>query len=153
MGINPTGGMNIPPDSQGMSPDVYAQKFAEKNNISVDEAKKQLQARFGAPMQAPTTPISTEISLFAGQQTGKPLPTDMTQLAQYIKDGASKLNISEQEFAEKMGLPARIKPDQTDKTDELKKLGIPESIINQGDDAIRKYAQDHNIEIPKKEDN
>lgn len=34
-----------------MEPDSYAKKYAEQNNISVDEAKAQLQAKYGAPEQ------------------------------------------------------------------------------------------------------
>ena len=33
----------------------------------------------------------------------------------------------------------------------LKSLGIPQEIIDKGDDAIRKYADDHDIDLPAKE--
>ena len=33
----------------------------------------------------------------------------------------------------------------------LKRLGVPQEIIDKGDDAIRKYAYDHDIDLPAKE--
>jgi len=34
------------------------------------------------------------------------------------------------------------------RTETLKKLGIPESVINNGDEAVKKYAKEHNINLP-----
>ena len=38
---------NLPP--RGIDPNTYAQRFATKNNISINEAKSQLQTQYGAP--------------------------------------------------------------------------------------------------------
>lgn len=38
---------NLPP--RGIDPNAYAQQYATQNNISVDEAKTQLESKYGAP--------------------------------------------------------------------------------------------------------
>ena len=35
-----------------MDPDAYAQKYAEQNNISLEEAKQELKAKFGDPSES-----------------------------------------------------------------------------------------------------
>lgn len=42
--------------------------------------------------------------------------------------------------------------DDSDRIAHLKELGIPQEIIDKGDEAIRLYAEEHNIKIPPKEE-
>jgi len=42
-----------------MNPDMYAKKYASENNISVNEAKEQLRAKYGDP-QPMFTPNSSQ---------------------------------------------------------------------------------------------
>lgn len=154
--------LGMPP----MNPDVYAQKYATENGISLDDAKNQLRAKFGDPQKpnsgfAPNLPNipndtlrNTPLFQFSGPQANfncNPLGgigANPKEIEAYIKQGAERTGMSEQQFAQTLGLPPR---QQGDKTQMLKDLGIPQDIINKGDDAIRKYAQAHNIDLPAKE--
>lgn len=71
-------------------------------------------------------------------------PQDMEKL---VRNEAKRNGMSEQDFALELGLPPREKED---KTEMLKRFGIPQEIIDKGDDAIRKYAYDHDIDLPAK---
>lgn len=44
-------GFNSNYQNQQINPDSYAQKYAEQNNISLEEAKQELRAKFGDPSQ------------------------------------------------------------------------------------------------------
>ena len=72
-------------------------------------------------------------------------PQDLEKL---VRNEAKRIGMSEQDFALELGLPPR---EREDKTEMLKSLGIPQEIIDKGDDAIRKYADDHDIDLPAKE--
>ncbi len=144
---------NRPPQ---MDPDAYAIQYAKENGISLEDAKAQLRSKFGDPN--PPSVFMANGFQFSG--TGKEaeinpwgVPTDDPEkLAAFVKNGAKKTGMDEKEFAAMSGLPPREEKDAEDaKLDELQKLGIPKEVIKKGDDAIRKYAHDHNINLPPKE--
>ncbi len=148
-----------------MDPNAYAQKYASENGISLDEAKEQLRAKFGDPQKPNSTFVPNDsvpmpqgpILQFSGEGANFPvnplgiMTTDPAQLEAYVKNGAKQAGVTEREFAQMLGLPDKSQPKENDKTNKLKELGIPENIIEQGDDAIRKYAHDHDIDLPAKE--
>ena len=45
-------GVNTNYQNQQINPDSYAQKYAEQNNISLEEAKQELKAKFGDPSES-----------------------------------------------------------------------------------------------------
>ena len=147
-----------------MDPNAHAQVYAKENGISLDEAKAQLRAKFGDPQKPNSTfapepqniPSGVSGPIFAYRSDGTNYsynPADFSmqtpqELEKLVKNEAKRLRISEQEFALELGLPPR---EREDKTEMLKSLGIPQEIIDKGDDAIRKYADDHDIDLPAKE--
>lgn len=147
-----------------MDPNAQAQVYAKENGISLDEAKTQLRAKFGDPQKPNSTfapepqniPSGVSGPIFAYRPDGTNYsynPADFSMqtpqdLEKLVKNEAKRLRISEQEFALELGLPPR---EREDKTEMLKSLGIPQEIIDKGDDAIRKYADDHGIDLPAKE--
>ncbi len=146
-------GVNRPPQ---MDPNAYAMQYAKENGISLEDAKTQLKSKFGDP-----NPPSVFANGFQFSGPGKEveinpfdaLTDDPEKLAAYVKDGAKKTGMNEKEFAQMLGLPPREEKDPEDaKLEELRKLGIPKEVIKKGDDAIRKYAQEHNINLPPKEE-
>ena len=147
-----------------MDPNAQAQVYAKENSISLDEAKAQLRAKFGDPQKPNSTfapepqniPSGVSGPIFAYRPDGTNYsynPADFSMqtpqdLEKLVKNEAKRLRISEQNFALELGLPPR---EREDKTEMLKSLGIPQEIIDKGDDAIRKYADDHGIDLPAKE--
>ena len=147
-----------------MDPNAQAQVYAKENGISLNEAKAQLRAKFGAPQKPNSTfapepqniPSGVSGPIFAYRPDGTNYsynPADFSMqtpqdLEKLVKNEAKRIGISEQDFALELGLPPREKED---KTEMLKSLGIPQEIIDNGDDAIRKYADDHGIDLPAKE--
>lgn len=147
-----------------MDPNAHAQVYAKENGISLDEAKAQLRAKFGDQQKPNSTfapepqniPSGVSGPIFAYRPDGTNYsynPADFSMqtpqdLEKLVKNEAKRLRISEQEFALELGLPPR---EREDKTEMLKSLGIPQEIIDKGDDAIRKYADDHGIDLPAKE--
>ncbi len=149
-----------------MDPNAYAQVYAKENGINIDEAKAQLRAKFGDP-QKPNSTFAPEPQniprgaigpVFTYRTDGTnynynpadfsmQTPQDMEKL---VRNEAKRNGMSEQDFALELGLPPREKED---KTEMLKSLGIPQEIIDKGDDAIRKYAYDHDIDLPAKKEN
>ncbi len=148
-----------------MDPNALAQAYANENGISsLDEAKAQLRAKFGDP-QKPNSTFAPEPQniprgaigpVFAYRPDGTNYsynPADFSMqtpqdLEKLVRNEAKRNGMSEQDFALKLGLPPR---EREDKTEMLKSLGIPQEIIDKGDDAIRKYADDHDIDLPAKE--
>ncbi len=134
------------------NPDVDAKNFAEANNITIDEAKRILSSKFGAPGSGGNAPKIGEdmiIDYVAVKCTGNP-DVDAKNFAE-----ANHISIETAKalFEEKYGKPVQnnnsnpqisIPPEEAAK---LEQLGIPKEVIEQGDDAIRKYAQEHNIEL------
>ena len=158
--ISSAGG--LPP--MGGDSNVYAQEYADSKGISLDEAKAELRAKFGDP-EKPNTVFNSkgdmlktepQVLNFSGAGANFPVnPYGATgaapvQLEAYIKHSAEQLGISEDVFARMLGLPDRASEGSDDKVEMLKQYGIPEDVINQGDDAIRKYAQENNIDLPAK---
>ena len=73
------------------------------------------------------------------------------QLAGFVRYGMQETGLSEKEFAQMIGLPNKEQPDDNLAKQKLKELGIPDSVIQKGDKAIRKYAEQNGIELPPKE--
>ena len=149
-----------------MDPNAYAQVYAKENGINIDEAKTQLRAKFGDP-QKPNSTFAPEPQniprgaigpVFTYRTDGTNYnynPTDFSiqtpqDMEKLVRNEAKRNGMSEQDFALALGLPPREKED---KTEMLKRLGIPQEIIDKGDDAIRKYAYDHDIDLPAKKEN
>ena len=158
--VNPNQSQN----NQGIDPDSYAKQYASLNNIDFAKAKEELKAKYGDP-KAPN-----ESSLQNNQGID---PDD------YAKQYASINNIdiakAKEELKAKYGDPKalnevsssdssnpfRSETDDCDSTDNkvtagvnpeqqaLLNKGIPLEVIQQGDDAIRKYAKDNNITLEK----
>ena len=147
-----------------MDPNAHAQVYAKENGISLDEAKAQLRAKFGDPQKPNSTfapepqyiPRGVSGPIFTYRPDGTNYnynPADFSMqtpqdLEKLVRNEAKRIGISEQDFALELGLPPR---EREDKTEMLKSLGIPQEIIDKGDDAIRKYADDHSIDLPAKE--
>lgn len=147
-----------------MDPNAQAQVYAKENSISLDEAKAQLRAKFGDPQKPNSTfapepqniPSGAIGPVFAYRPDGTSYnynPADFSSLTpknmeKFVRNEAKRNGMSEQDLALKLGLPPR---EREDKTEMLKSLGIPQEIIDKGDDAIRKYADDHSIDLPAKE--
>lgn len=139
------------------NPDTDAKNFAEANNITVDEAKRILSSKFGAPGSNSNAPKIGEdmiVDYVAVKSTGNP---DID-----AKNFAEANNISLEKakalLEEKYGKPVQnnntqnnlpIPPEMAAK---LEELGIPKDVIKQGDDAIKKYAEDNHITLPAKTD-
>lgn len=147
-----------------MDPNAQAQVYAKENGISLDEAKAQLRAKFGDPQKPNSTfapepqniPSGVSGPIFTYRPDGTNYsynPADFSMqtpqdLEKLVKNEAKRIGMSEQDFALELGLPPR---EREDKTEMLKSLGIPQEIIDKGDDTIRKYADDHGIDLPAKE--
>ena len=111
-----------------MDPNAYAQKYAQQKGISVEQAKQELRATHGDPQQ----PQGADGLQFGGNSE------DSIQRPSSF-DGSS---FSTKDFDS----------DRENIEKELKKLGIPEDVIKEGDDAIRKFAEENDIKIPRKID-
>ena len=144
-----------------MDPNAQAQAYAKENGInSLEEAKAKLRGKYGDP-QKPNSTFAPEPQNIPRGVSGPILdgtnysynPADFSMqtpqdLEKLVKNEAKRIGMSEQDLALKLGLPPR---EREDKTEMLKSLGIPQEIIDKGDDAIRKYADDHSIDLPAKE--
>ncbi len=116
------------------NPEADAMRYAQANGISLEEAKNQLKSQFGDPQQpAPN-------SIF-----GAPSPIIQMQL-QNMPQGASLFNFPMPQSGQLQLIPLPQTPEQMFGA----QYGIPPEIVAQGDDAIRKYAQDNNISLPAK---
>ena len=116
------------------NPEADAMRYAQANGISLEEAKNQLKSQFGDPQQpAPN-------SIF-----GAPSPIMQMQL-QNMPQGASLFNFPMPQSGQQQMIPMPQTPEQMLGA----QYGIPPEIVAQGDDAIRKYAQDNNISLPAK---
>ena len=148
-----------------MDPNALAQAYAKENGInSLEEAKVKLREKYGDPKKTNSTfapepqniPRDAIGPVLAYRMNGTNYnynPADFSSLTpqkmeKLVRSEAKRNGMSEQDFALALGLPPREKED---KTEMLKSLGIPQEIIDKGDDAIRKYADDHGIDLPAKE--
>lgn len=150
-GVNGTG--SEPPK---MNPDLYAQQYASEKNISLEEAKAQLKSKYGDPESASIFTKGFQFSGTGAEVKINPfgaLTDDPEKLAAFVKNGAKETGVTEKEFAEMVGLPPKGErgPENTE-LEKLRKLGIPQEVIEKGDDAIRKYAKEHNINLPPKKE-
>ena len=121
MDINGIGPSSGPP--QGVDPNQYAMQYAKQNGISLEEAKQQLKAKFGDPNN---------------RQVGTPqaIPKNDNSISGALSTG----NVDKQRGKNSLP-PEAVK---------LRTLGIPLNVIMQGDNAIKKYADEHNIRLPEK---
>lgn len=125
-----------------MDPNTFAKKFAEENNVSFEEAKSQLKSQFGDPQ-------------------------DMQKINQGGIQGPQQIDFSSMQNPFEMDFNALQGPQETNfggnnsqdfngKKEEkpdaitLMALGVPMSVIQQGNDAINNFAQDNQIELPEK---
>lgn len=173
------GGMPPRGPQPGMDPDAYAQQYANTNGISLEEAKSQLKAKFGDPQKPVSTFAPNNITGVSTQQLqntpllsfandgkatyniatqqeftynpGELKNANPAQLSAFVRYGMQETGLSEKEFAEMIGLPTKQKPDENTAKQLLRELGIPDSIIEKGDKAIKKYAHDNHINLPPRE--
>lgn len=147
-----------------MDPNALAQAYAKENGINSAEVKAKLREIFGDPQKPNSTfapepqntlrRVSGPIFVYRPDGTNYNYnPADFSMqtpqgLEELVRNEAKRIGISPQKFALELGLPPR---EREDKTEMLKSLGIPQEIIDKGDDAIRKYADDHGIDLPAKE--
>jgi len=146
--------------------------------FSADETEKLWEA-MGIELTQTTATESTKTKTEQSSSTAKksktPAAKTLTAEQQKLVDLGIPENIVTagdddkiKEYAQEhnIKLPERKTPDtehvqnQPEKTEQqelspeeqLKSLGIPEDVISQGDDAIRKYAQEHEITLPEKKE-
>ena len=121
----------LPPAN--MSPDAYAQQYATENNISLDEAKAALKAKYGDPTQPSASIFKSEDS--SASSTGASLYSDIT-----TEDLQS---VAVESSSEDTGFLSLIKElfgiDTSDKTKNKEKLDP--------DEVAQKYADKHNITL------
>ena len=127
-------GRPLPPEGD---PDAYAQKYADEHGITVEEAKKELRSKYGDPQQPTQPSVFMEPRAQIYTDSGEPLYSNP-----YAVMGLDINSDSTSEAAY-----ADVNQDDP-KTDALKRAGIPEAVIKQGDDAVRKYAEEHGIKLP-----
>lgn len=105
-GIQGYGGGPVP----GVDPDTYAQTYAEKNGISLEEAKAELRAKYGDPQQMS---MQRGLLKFSGQGANFELnpygavSQDPQMLEKFIQDGAIMAGCTPEEFAEMIGIPPK----------------------------------------------
>lgn len=121
MAIDGIGPQSGPP--QGVDPNQYAMQYAKQKGISLEEAKQQLKAQFGDPNK---------------RQAGA--PQAVPQTGNDISGALSTGSVDNQ------GKKSKIPPEAV----QLQSLGIPLNVILQGDNAIKQYADEHNIKLPEK---
>ncbi len=138
------------------NPDTDAKNFAAANNITVDEAKSILSSKFGAPGSNSNAPKIGEDMLVdykSVKSTGDP-DTDAKNFAT-----ANNISIDKAKtlLEGKYGKPPQVKSNvlenisiPPEEAAKLEELGIPKDVIKQGDDAIKKYADENNIKLPAK---
>ena len=138
-------------------PDTYAQEYADKNGVSIEEAREALKAKYGEPKAKDdsTTDSTTDA-------TSDTIPEGVdpdTYAQEYADANGITVDEAKEVLKGKYGEPEYDENRNTDSTEELteqeqelQSKGIPVEIINQGADAIRKYAKDHDIELNNPEE-
>ena len=128
---------NVGPLPPGGDPDAFAQKYADEHGITLEEAKEELRSKYGDPQQPTQPSIYMEPRAQIYTDSGEPLYSNpYSAMGLDINFDST----SEADYAE-------VNQDDP-KTDALKRAGIPEAVIKQGDDAVRKYAEEHGIKLP-----
>lgn len=132
MTTNGIGGFGMQQMGLSGNPEADAMRYAQAKGISLDEAKAELKSQFGDPQ--PPAPNS----VFANQSQL------MQMQIQNMPQGSSLFNYP----APQTGLqpPAPQTPEQM----LCAQYGIPPEVAAQGDDAIRKFAEENNISLPAK---
>ena len=153
----------VPP--AGQNPDDFAVQYAKANGIeysSMEELRNIMRNKFGDP-QAPQgaasmPPVFTtgyngpvdlsSVSIMNGMmpmQPPMPMPMQLPAMAQAM--GMPPMQMMQVNF------PAAPFPSGNEIPPEVKDLldkGIPHHVIAQGDDAVRKFAEENNISISAK---
>lgn len=114
------------------NPEADAMKYAQQKGISLEEAKNELRSKFGDPH--PPVPNS----VFANSS---PL---MQMQIQNMPQGSSLFNYPAPQMGQQPPTP------QTPEQMLCAQYGIPPEVAAQGDDAIRKFAEENNISLPAK---
>ena len=138
-------------------PDTYAQKYANKHNLTLEDAKTELKSNYGNPKMSGIS--DSENSSSATDSIPQGVDPD-TYAQEYANKHNMTLEEAKAELKSKYGDPKAKESNNTENTDEtedtenftkqeqeLLNKGIPAEIIKKGNDAIRKYAKDHNIEL------
>ena len=125
-----------------MDPNAYAKQYAKENNISFEEAKSELKTQLGDPQ-------------------------DMQKINQGGIQGPQQIDFSAMQNPFEMDFNALQGPQETNfggnnsqdfngKKEEkpdaitLMALGVPMSVIQQGNNAINNFAEENNIKLPEK---
>ena len=111
-----------------MDPNAYAQKYAQQKGISVEQAKQELRATHGDPS------MSMNGSIFGGGFASN------SNQSIFSFGNNNSFDTGTFDFGFKRSNPEK----------QLEKLGIPKDVIAQGDDAIRKFAEENKINLPPK---
>ncbi len=138
-------------------PDTYAQEYADKNGVSIEEAREALKAKYGDP--AAKDDSTTDSTTDATSDTIPEGVDPDTYAQEYADANGITLDEAKEVLKGKYDEPEYDENRNTDSTEELteqeqelQSKGIPVEIINQGADAIRKYAKDHDIELNNPEE-
>ena len=163
MGGNMGIGGGMPP--AGQNPDDFAVQYAKANGIeysSMEELRNIMRSKFGDPQVpqggASMPPVFTtgysgqvdlsSVSIMNGMmpmQPPMPMPMQLPAMAQAM--GMPPMQMMQVNF------PAAPFPAGNEIPPEVKELldkGIPHHVIAQGDDAVRKFAEENNISISAK---
>ena len=111
-----------------MDPNAYAQKYAAQKGISVEQAKQELRATHGDPS------MSLNGSIFGNSATNS------SQSIFSFGNNNNSYDTGSFNFGFNNSSPEK----------QLEDLGIPKNVIKKGDDAIRKFAEENDIKIPRK---
>ena len=136
----------------GMNPNVIARQFATQNNISLSEAREQLRAKYGDPTQGGQN-ANQSIFAQAGFNFGNLTLSNNSASGVNSVDGTSStslntgINFTNYSNLEEKQNGNMVPPEEALK---LMQLGIPMETIMQGDNAIKTYAEENNIELPEK---
>lgn len=136
----------------GMNPDVFARQFATQNNISLSEAREQLRAKYGDPTQGGQN-ANQSIFSQAGYNVGDTNSVNNIFSGVNGLDSTSTststngLNFADYSNVEQSQNGNMVPPEEALK---LMELGIPMETIMKGDDAIKTYAEENDIQLPEK---
>ncbi len=138
------------------NPDTDAKNFAAANNITVDEAKSILSSKFGAPGSNSNAPKIGE-DMLVDYKSVKSTEDPDTDAKNFATANNISIDKAKTLLEEKYGKPPQAKSNvlenisiPPEEAAKLEELGIPKDVIKQGDDAIKKYADENNIKLPAK---
>lgn len=141
---------------QRKDPQEVLNQFAKQKNLSEEDAKAKLESMYGAPqppMQGPHTQNQEQnsFSIFAPNSMNQP-GFNQHQFPQF-NDSNNFQRPNNNEYISNHG---NLNPNGQNQIPEkelyaLIDAGIPLSVIQQGDNAIKTYAEENNIDIPAKQ--